>query len=170
MADQGVISDNELQPERTAAHAALAVFLGDWRATGKSYGRPDQDPDDPKGNPETWTSRHTCVWHTGEFFLIADERAMVGSKQFDALSIMGVDPASGEYFAHGFENHGFERRYAVKAEGRVWTLTGGAERATITFSEDGRSQDIVWEWKPGKVWLPLCDRTATRVVSGQARA
>jgi len=169
MADQHVTA-SQATPQHGAAHDALSVFLGDWKATGKSYGSPDQDPNDPKGRPEEWTSRHTGAWHTGEFFLIQDERAVVGGKQFDTISIMGVDAATGEYFAHGFENNGFERRYAVKVEGRVWTLSGEFERATIAFSENGRSQDIVWEWKPGKAWLPLCDRTATRVISGQARA
>lgn len=169
MADQGVTS-NEAPPQRSAAHDALSVFLGDWKATGKSYGGPDQDPNDPKARPEERTSRHTGAWHTGEFFLIQDERAVVGGKQFDTLSIMGVDAATGQYFAHGFENNGFERRYVLQEEGRVWTLTGESERATITFSVDGRSQEIVWEWKPGERWLPLCERKATRVISGQARA
>lgn len=170
MADQGVISSNESPPEHTGLHEALSVFLGDWEATGTSYGSPDQDPDDPKGKPEDWTSRHSAKWHTGEFFLIQDERTMVGGRQFDTISVIGVDPATGQYFAHGFENHGFERRYKMKSDGRVWTLTGEFERATITFSMDGRRQDIAWEWKPGGTWLPLCDRIATRVVSGQARA
>ena len=170
MADKGVASDNEAPPQRSAAHDELSAFLGEWVATGTSYGSPDQDPQNPKANAEEWTSRHSAMWHTGEFFLVQDERATVGRKQFDTLSIMGVDPATGDYFAHGFENHGFERRYAVKMDGRRWTLSGEFERATITFSEDGRTQEIVWEWKPADKWLPLCDRVATRLVTGQPRA
>jgi len=170
MADQGVISSNEAPPQRSGLHDALAVFLGEWEARGQSYGSPDQDPDDPRGRPEDWTSRHSCRWHTGEFFIIQEERAIIGGQQFDTIGILGVDETTGRYFAHCFENHGFERRYELKPDGRVWTMTGEFERAAITFSEDGRRQDIVWEWKPGRTWLPLCDRVATRVVTGQARA
>ncbi|RYG35331.1 MAG: DUF1579 domain-containing protein [Burkholderiales bacterium] len=171
MADSSTpISDAEAPPQRGSLHEALSVFLGDWRAEGSSYGSPDQDPDDPKGKPEAWTSTHTAHWHTGEFFLIQDERAIVGGKAFDTLGYMGVDPATGRYFSQSIENHGFERRYEMSVNGNVWKMSGEHERATITFSQDGRTQDIKWEWKPSGVWLPLCDRTAHRIVSGQARA
>ena len=66
-------------------------------------------------------------------------------------------------FASSFENHGHLRTYELTQEGNTWTLSGPTERARITFSEDNRSQDIVWEWKPEDQWLPLCDRTAVRV-------
>ena len=29
--------------------------------------------------------------------------------------------------------------------------------------KDGRTQRIVWEWKPRDRWLPLCERTAVRL-------
>ena len=38
-----------------------------------------------------WKSTHTGRWHTGEFFLIQDERAVTGTAPFDTLSIMGWD-------------------------------------------------------------------------------
>ena len=61
------------------------------------------------------------------------------------------------------ENQGHERRYEVHVDGRSWTFDGATERARIEFSADGRSQRVVWEWKPRERWLPLCDRTAVRV-------
>lgn len=76
---------------------------------------------------------------------------------------MGVDAETGTYFARTFENHGFTRHYDVAKDGRTWTLKGDHERAVITFSEDAKTQVIVWEWKPGDRWLPLCDRTAVRL-------
>lgn len=163
-------SDAETPPQRGAMHEALSVFLGEWKAEGKSYGSPDQDPKDPKSKSEVWKSTHSAKWHTGEFFLIQDERATTDGKPFDTMSYMGVDPKTGSYFAQSFENHGFERRYDVSVNGAVWTISGEHERATITFSQDGRRQDIVWEWRPHDAWLPLCDRVATRIISGQARA
>lgn len=164
-----VTHDAEAPPTHGKAHEALSVFLGDWKAEGVSYGSPKQDANDPKANGFPWQSTHTAKWHTGEFFLIQDERAQSGG-QFDTLSIMGVDAETGDYFAQSFENHGFERRYAVSVDGDTWTFSGEHERATIVFSDSGRTQTIAWEWKPKDKWLPLCDRVAKRFPHGQARA
>ena len=149
-------------PTRGIKHDALNVFLGSWRAEGLSFGGTDQSGDDPKANSEPWKSTHVGRWHTGDFFLIQDEKALVGGKVFDTLSVMGVDAATGRYFARSFENHGFYRHYDAEVAGRTWRLTGETERARIDFSEDGRTQTIAWEWKPEDTWLPLCDRTAVR--------
>jgi hypothetical protein len=155
-------SDDESRPERGAKHEALAVFLGRWRATGKSYNVPKQPEDDPKSAAEPWNSSHVGMWHTGEFFLIQDERASTESGPFDTLSIMGVDPKTGNYFAKSFENHGFQRHYEVSVDGLVWTFAGDTERARIELSADGKTQTITWEWRPKEQWLPLCDRVAVR--------
>ena len=152
----------EAPPTRSPLHDALAVFLGRWRAEGTAYGVPQHPDTDPRGAPVPWASTHTGAWHTGAFFLVQDERATTGDAQFDTLSILGPDPATGGYFAQSFENHGFARRYAMAVDGRVWTLTGETERARIAFSADGRTQTIAWEWRPIDRWLPLCDRVATR--------
>lgn len=55
------------------------------------------------------------------------------------------------------------RRLRAASDGRVWTLSGATERARIEFSADGRTQTIVWEWKPGDRGLRLCDRVARRI-------
>lgn len=158
------VHDAESPPERGQKHEALAVFLGHWRASGTSYGGTDQSGDDPKANGVTWESTHEGRWHSGEFFLIQDERAKLGGDSpFDTISVMGVDSTTGEYFAQAFENHGFERRYKVTRDGDRWTISGDHERATVTFGDDNRTQDIVWEWKPKDRWLPLCDRVARKV-------
>ena len=150
-------------PRRGAAHEALAVFLGEWRAEGRSYGATDQPTGAPRVRPMPWKSTHTGRWHSGEFFLIQDERAVTGTAPFDTLSILGWDAERERYFARTFENHGFERRYDVTVDGRVWTFAGASERARIVFSDDGATQTITWEWRPQEGWLPLCDRIATKV-------
>ena len=157
-------SESETPPVRGAKQEALAVFLGNWRAEGTSYGSPNQREDDPKGSGEPWISTHTGRWHTGKFFLIEDERAVVGGKPFETVGVFGVDAETGGYFTHTFENHGFYRHYAVSVDGRVWTVAGEKERARIEFSPDGMTQTIAWEWRPKKRWLPLCDRVARREV------
>ena len=147
--------------QRSARHDALEIFIGDWSAIGEAYGGPRQDAKHPRQHPTRWTSKHTARWHTGKFFLIQDERAHVDGP-FDTLSIMGWDDASGRYFARTFENHGFYRHYEVTVDGNVWTFGGDTERASIAFSDDNARQTIQWEWRPHDVWLPLCDRVATR--------
>lgn len=152
-----------IPPRRTALHDALEAFLGTWHATGSSFGGRRQTREAPRAAPSPWISTHTAYWHTGGFFLVQDERASVDGGPFDTLSILGVDPDTGLGFLRSFENHGFQRCYALRREGRVWTVDGAQERARIAFSADGRTQNVHWEWRPHDGWLPLCDRVAVRV-------
>jgi hypothetical protein len=138
----------------------LEYFLGDWHAEQASYGGDDQSPQNPHANSAPWRSIHSARWHSGEFFKVQDERA---NGPFHTLSLLGWDSDAGRYFARTIENHGFARDYALTVDGHTWTLTGNHERAAIASSEDGRTQEIFWEWKPAETWLPLCDRTAHRI-------
>ena len=155
-------SNYDSPPKRGTKHDALSVFLGRWWAEGESYGSSKQPADEPRSKAVPWVSTHTGRWHTGEFFLIQDERATTGGNPFDTLSVMGVDPATDQYFVRSYENHGYCRAYDLDVKGRVWTLSGDKERARIELSADGRTQTITWEWRPGTRWLPLCDRVAHR--------
>ncbi|SDG51932.1 DUF1579 family protein [Microbacterium pygmaeum] len=139
----------------TDEQKALAVFLGDWSAEGTAYGN---DGGGGEGSP--WRSIHSARWHSGNFFVVQDERA---NGPFDTLSFLGWDPDRGTYFSWSVENHGFAREYLVERDGDVWTFTGDQERATITFSDQGRTQTHHWEFRPDGQWAPLCDRVATRV-------
>ena len=154
--------ESVLPPVRGSAHDALSVFLGNWRAEGISFGGTDQSGANPKANGVPWVSTHTARWHTGEFFLIQDERARIGGTAFDTFSIMGVEPGDKGHFARTFENHGFYRHYALSVDGRTWLLEGETERARTVFHADGHTQTITWEWLRDGKWLPLCDRVATR--------
>lgn len=141
-------------------HELLAAFLGDWHAAGTSYGGDEQTPENPRGGASPWRSVHSARWHSGEFFLVQDERA---NGPFDTLAILGWDDEAQRYFARTVENHGYARDYTMTVDGRTWMTTGEHERARTVFSEAGRTQQISWEWKSAGTWLPLCDRTATRV-------
>ena len=151
------------QPVRSQLHDALEMFCGQWRAEGLAYNDPNQSIAEPKAHPQRWNSTHSARWHNGRFFLLHDETAHVGPEPFDSFSVMGFDAQSGRLFARFFDNQGHERRYDVNVDGRRWTFDGATERALIDFSADGRTQRIVWEWKPRGRWLPLCERTAVRV-------
>lgn len=148
--------------ERDQRIEALKVFAGRWTAKGTSFGRTDQSGDDPKANGQPWFSTHDGYWHTGKFFLIQDEKADIAGDRFDTLSVMGIGE-DGDYFARSFENHGFYRHYRVERDRDTWTLSGETERATITFRDGGKTQLLTWEWKKNGTWIPLCERTATRV-------
>ena len=156
-------NDRNAAPVRGSAHDALSVFLGEWRAEGMSFGGTDQSGGDPRANGVAWTSTHNAQWHTGEFFLIQDERARIAGTPFDTISVMGVEPGETRHFARTFENHGFYRHYALSVDDRTWMLEGETERACTVFSADGDTQTITWEWLRDGKWLPLCDRVATRV-------
>lgn len=153
-------------PVRGAMHKALAVFLGEWRAEGMSFGGTDQSGVDPKANGVPWVSTHSARWHTGKFFLIQDERAQIGGSPFDTLSLMGVGPGADQCFARTFENHGFYRHYKLTEDRLTWQLEGETERARTVFDEEGNTQTITWEWLRDGKWLPLCDRVATRINNG----
>lgn len=151
-------------PIRGHAHDALSVFLGEWQADGLSYGGTDQSGPDPKANGVRWSSTHTARWHTGKFFMVQDERALIDGQPFDTLSIMGVE-GIGAQFARTFENHGFYRHYGLSVDDRTWVLEGETERARTVFDASGDTQTITWEWLRDGTWLPLCDRVALRIGS-----
>ena len=155
--------DSETPPVRNKLHELLSAFLGEWRAEGLSFGGTDQSGADPKANGVPWASTHTARWHSGDFFLIQDERATIGGAPFDTLSVLGVEPGGKRHFARTFENHGFYRHYALSLTGRTWMLEGDTERARTVFDADGNTQTITWEWLRDGKWLPLCDRVARRV-------
>lgn len=150
-------------PEHGPIYERLGVFVGKWHATGKSYGGGDQDEKNPRASTQAWVSDEITNWHPGKFFLIQHEDANVGTSSLITHAIIGYDPASGEYFAHAVENHGYYRKYAVSVAGRIWTFASATERARMEFSADGSNQQVLWEWRPrGDKWLPLCERTNMR--------
>src|SRR5690625_1487663 len=95
-------------PEHSEIHDQLTAFLGDWQAEGTSYGGTDQSGPDPKANGVAWQSTHSGRWHSGGFFLVQDERAVVGGATFDTLAVMGLDDG-GTGFVQNFDNLGFSR-------------------------------------------------------------
>ena len=83
------------QPEPTAAHKRLEVFIGDWHAEGTSYGE-GQDAADPRAAGVPWTSDESYEWLPGNFFVLHRWEALAG--EFKGAEIMGYDEAEGGYF------------------------------------------------------------------------
>ena len=150
-------------PKPGDAYRPLEVFVGKWRLEGDSYGD-GQQPDDPRASAVSWTSDETYEWLPGGFFLLHRWDAMVGEREFKGTEILGFDASQGGYFSHAFDNAGNHPEYTADVDGDVWTFAEPATRATVTVSDGGNRMTHVWEWRnDGSVWLPLCDRTATRV-------
>ena len=150
-------------PVQGPPYERLGAFVGRWHAEGQSYGQ-DQDRNHPRAAPQPWVSEEVTEWHPGRFFVVQREDARTGSDSLITHAVIGYDAETGEYVAHAFENHGHYNRYVGQVDGRTWTFSGERERVRIEFSEDGRRQDVRWEWRPhDDEWLPLCDRTNVRV-------
>jgi hypothetical protein len=140
---------------RSQEHDRLRVFLGQWHAEGVAYA--------PRGRVEKWVSDEIYEWLPGQFFMLQRWDAIAGTSDFKGLGIINFDPATGAYMTRSYVNLGFIRDYVTRVEGNVWTFTGEKERARIEFTNDGNTQRVNWEWRPdGDLWVPLCDRVATK--------
>lgn len=142
-------------PVHGPEHEKLAVWIGDWRAEGASYAA--------DGARSDWRSEESVEWLPGEFFVVQRWNEHGTGEPFIGLGVIGYDAETKRYFTRSFENHGFYRHYDMGVDGDVWTINGATERARVEFTDDGDTQLIHWDFKPGETWLPLCDRTARRV-------
>ena len=153
-------------PRRGSAHERLEPFVGKWHAEGDSYAD-GQSREEPRGSVAKWTSEETYEWLPGKFFLVHHWDAPIDHAEFKGIEVIGYDAGRQEYLAQSFENHGFVRTYPTRVHDNVWTFEGETERAKVAFNTAGDTMDISWEWRPdGTTWMPLCDRTATKVRAG----
>jgi hypothetical protein len=128
-------SEREIAPVRGDKHQALAVFVGQWSAEGESYGSPNQPPEDPKSTAAPWTSSHTGKWHTGEFFVIQDERAVVGAIP---IAWPSTTPSSGSYVARRRGSH--HRGRCLDSVRGDSTLGGGGSNRYVVRQEIANSR------------------------------
>jgi hypothetical protein len=139
-------------PRLRLAHQRLETFVGTWKAEGEAY-----------GPTAKLTGTESYEWLTGGFFLIYHFDRRYDDSEHTGIGIIGYDPSTQAYLAHFFDNLGFERTYRMSVHGRVWSLAGEWERATITFGDDGDSFTETWEQSiDGRSWRPLCAFKGTR--------
>ncbi len=144
----------EVQEEQAAVRE-LAVFAGLWHAEGDVHAQGGKAA-------SRWKSHERYEWLPGERFMANRWDADVGGHPFQGLAVLGHDEARG-YFAGFFDNGGHAPTYRVAVDGRRWTFTGEAQRATYEFAADGRSMKIHWDVKGRDgAWQPLCDLRARR--------
>lgn len=132
----------------------LAVFAGRWQSEGVAYGRDEGR----MYSDETWE------WMSGGFFLVCRFDSRVGDAEHKGIAYLAWDEARRTHTCRMIDNLGYDRVYDLSLNGRVWTFRGDRERASYSFSEDGRAVDIAWEVSDdGLAFRPLCELKAVRV-------
>lgn len=140
----------------------LNVFIGKWHHEGKSYAE-GQDKDNPLASAVLWKSDESYEWLPGNYFIIHKWNAMVGKNSFIGTEIIGYNKEKNQYFTHHFDNSGFHPKYIAMVRGNIWNFSEPDTRVEITINSSNLLT-LKWEWRNGNSdWLPLCDRTATRV-------
>jgi len=148
-----------LQPsEPGAEHKRLEVFIGKWIAEGVNM----------EGSPipgSKITEVESYEWQTGEFFLLhRGELRPADLEPFNYLQVIGYDVSSQTYPVYYFDSQNNFRKSEVTVYDNTWTFTGEYERASFVFSDDGSTITQHWEIsRDGSNWLPLCEKTATKV-------
>ena len=139
-------------------HRRLDVFVGRWRVEGRNA------PQAP-GSPGTSVlGEESYEWLPGGFFLMNRwNRRFSDGGIHQGTGIIGHEPGGETYTNQAFDNLGYARNYALSNNGRTWSFAGKWERATVTFSDDGRHLQTRWEIsKDGNIWQPLCDLASTK--------
>src|SRR4051794_35560313 len=128
------------QPKAKVAVAEmqpLVVLVGAWDVTSPAFGGADE----PQG-------RDNFEWMAGGHYLIEHSRR-VPDLFPDSLSIIGYDPASGNFLQHYFDSRGVERVYNVSLADNVWRIwreaPGFSQRYSGTFNEDRTVITGQWE-------------------------
>lgn len=141
----------------------LKVFIGKWHHEGKSYAD-GQDKDNPLASVESWKSDESYEWLAGNFFIVHKWNAMVGKNPFIGTEIIGYDKKKNQYFSHHFDNSGFHPNYNATVKDNIWKFNEPNTRVEITIN-NSNSMTLKWEWRKDNIdWLPLCDRTASRII------
>jgi hypothetical protein len=129
-------------PETTDGLTALDAFVGEWAVSGSMT---LDEPIEISG----WTG---FEWLEGGGFLI--QRSTTERTEFpNTIAVIGAAEDGNGYDFHHFDSRGVSRLYAMRLEGRSWTLERPPsgprsdfwQRWIGEFSEDGRTIQGRWE-------------------------
>jgi hypothetical protein len=145
------------QTLRSGEHERLAVLVGTWRTTGRTYPLPSA----PAAEID---AIDTYEWLPGGYFLIHRVDALVGTDEVKGIEIIGYDPTAGTYRAHWFDNRGSTDTFQAELDGDVWRMWSARERFTGRFSPDRNSISGTWECSSdGSTWDRWMEVTLTKM-------
>lgn len=157
----------EAKPEAPMPDAALGkldVFVGDWITEGHQH-------EGFAGPAAKIVAAESFEWVKGGFFLIHRFDGRVGEGDAACIEIIGYDPQADVYPVHTYYSTGVASDWEYRERGGVWTLTGGWNmggkamqvRATVMFSNGGRTMAGTWEHSPdGSEWQAFWDVSSTK--------
>jgi hypothetical protein len=132
--------------------ARLEVLVGDWRIEAPAFTLAPELAD---------RARMRIEWGLGGAFLLQRSSVPVPEAP-DALSVIGPDHDGDGYTQHYFDSRGVARLYAMRFDGRAWTLERRApdftplaffQRWVGEVAEDGAAIAGRWETSPdGRTW------------------
>lgn len=136
----------------------LIMFAGSWTVEGENLAGA------PIGADTRLIGNVTYEWLPGNYFMVCRWNRHFGDATHIGIGVIGYKPDTNEFSTDNYDNLGDARTYTITAEQRTWKFTGDNERATMKFSEDGKTFSEYWEIsKDGIIWHPLCDMKGTRV-------
>lgn len=125
------------QPTAEQALGALEPLVGEWALTAVG----------PDGQPWPGEGRATFEWHASGAHLV--QRTVVGGGAPASTAIIGCDGANGTYTQLYSDERGVCRIYAMRMDGREWTLERHGDPFPQRFigdiSDDGRTIAGRWE-------------------------
>lgn len=143
--------------------ARLDALVGEWRIDAPAF---------PLAPELAERARMRIEWALGGAFLQQTSSIPVPEAP-DGLCLIGPDHDGDGYTQHYFDSRGIARLYAMRLDGRAWTLERRApdftplafeQRWISELSADGRTIAGRWEIKhPGRDWELDFELVYTRV-------
>ena len=150
-------------PTPNPALQQLERFAGKWKISGHNY---IDAPND--AGAHITHGEQTYDWLPGKFFLVGKwDRTFEGGERHAGISLISFDEATQSFKSDGYDNLGYNRIYKMTGDGRTWKYEGEHERATLTFSEDGKRYTDEWEIRTEAGWEKLCHMEAHKVAGAR---
>jgi hypothetical protein len=140
----------------------LERWIGSWKTDGMSYTEGENGAN-LRASRVKLSMTEVWEWLPGHHFATHRWEGTVGESPFQGLEVIGHDRERGRLVSRFFDNNGNAPVYDVVVQGNTWIYTGSAQRATLTWGDEGNSVMIHWDWLNGGRWVPLCDLKSVRV-------
>ena len=149
--------ETKFTSKRDYGHQLLDVFVGKWKTTGHTS-------PGALGPSTKIIGTDTYAWLPGGFFLVHRVDVRLNNEGMKALEIIGFDVPNQSYWTHAYDSLGNYNTYRASVQDGVWSFEKEGERATVLFSDTGKSMTIKWEKSNDKTgWVPWMDMELTRI-------